>query len=565
MIRRCIIITALIAIAYIQLAAQEFSETIASGRLSGNFQLDAQYYYTDSIIGSVDVPEKILSNAFLNLLYNVGGFEFGVRYENYTNPIAGFDPRYKGSGIPYRFVTYTSELLDVTAGNFYEQFGSGMIFRTYEERQLGFDNAMDGLRFKVRPYKGLQITGLIGKQRAFWAESDGIIRGGDLSIAVQDVFPELLPKDITLGLGASAVSKYENPASSQYNLPANVFAYSTRLSLGISDVMLDAEYAYKYNDPNASNRYSYNPGTGLIVNASYSGEGFGVSLNLHRVDNMDFHSERDVVGNGMNISFIPPLTKQHTYRLPAIYPFATQLNGEAGLQAEITYHLPKNTFIGGKYGTTINLNYSRVQNLDTAQLANTGIDTAVSQKLRYDSPFFKFGDNLYFQDFNIEISRRFNYDFKLILTYMNLIYNKDVLQEGGSSQYGKIWSNVVVADIYMRFSDDHSLKTEIQHLWSTQDSVLTKPDNTNGNWALLLLEYTIAPAYYISVWDEYNYGNAFEANKIHYPGISFAFVHDATRISIGYARQRQGITCVGGVCREVPAANGFLLTITSSF
>ena len=34
---------------------------------------------------------------------------------------------------------------------------------------------------------------------------------------------------------------------------------------------------------------------------------------------------------------------------------------------------------------------------------------------------------------------------------------------------------------------------------------------------------------------------------------------------LSYGKQREGIICVGGVCRQVPAANGFSVTITSSF
>jgi len=49
----------------------------------------------------------------------------------------------------------------VTVGNYYEQFGSGMIFRSYEERGLGYDNAMDGVRIKYVPYKGVYLKGVL--------------------------------------------------------------------------------------------------------------------------------------------------------------------------------------------------------------------------------------------------------------------------------------------------------------------------------------------------------------------------------------------------------------------
>ena len=104
-----------------------------SGSVQGNFQLDAQYYQKDSAIGANEVSEKMLMNAFANIIYTNGNFSTGLRYESYRNPMLGFDNRYKGSGIAYRYATYKADEFEITVGNFYEQFGSGMIFRSYEE------------------------------------------------------------------------------------------------------------------------------------------------------------------------------------------------------------------------------------------------------------------------------------------------------------------------------------------------------------------------------------------------------------------------------------------------
>ena len=153
-----------------------------AGTISGSLQSDIQQYGQDSLIGAPDVPEKILSNTFFNLTFSKGKFSAGIRFESYQGPLLGIDPRYAtsgsgtGIGMPYRFAKYADDNFDVTAGNFYEQFGSGMILRTYEERNLGFDNSLDGVRMKYRPTAGIEVTGLIGRQRAFFALSDGIIR-----------------------------------------------------------------------------------------------------------------------------------------------------------------------------------------------------------------------------------------------------------------------------------------------------------------------------------------------------------------------------------------------------
>ena len=78
------------------------------------YLIDAQYYQKDSTIGAPEVPEQLLMNAFANILYTNGKFTTGLRYESYRNPMLGFDNRYKGSGIAYRFATYTADEFEIT-------------------------------------------------------------------------------------------------------------------------------------------------------------------------------------------------------------------------------------------------------------------------------------------------------------------------------------------------------------------------------------------------------------------------------------------------------------------
>ena len=153
---------------------------LGNGKISGNFQTDAQYYQKDSLIGAEDVEEKMLINAFANIVYTNDKFTAGMRFEMYQNPLVGFNRKYKGSGIPYRYATYNNGDWEVTVGNYYEQFGNGLLFRSYEERNLGFDNAMDGVRFRVTPHQAITIKGIWGNQRHFWDKGTGIVRGLDV-------------------------------------------------------------------------------------------------------------------------------------------------------------------------------------------------------------------------------------------------------------------------------------------------------------------------------------------------------------------------------------------------
>jgi len=80
-----------------------------------------------------------------------------------------------------------------------------------------------------------------------------------------------------------------------------------------------------------------------------------------------------------------------------------------------------------------------------------------------------------------------------------------------------------------------------------------------------MLELTISPKWFFSVSDQWNYGNSESNLKLHYYNVSAGFIYNTTRIALSYGRQREGIVCVGGVCRYVPESTGFTLTINSSF
>jgi hypothetical protein len=539
---------------------KSFAQT--GGSLHGNFQLDAQYYIEDSAIHaySSDFPEKVLMNGFANFIYDAGKFSAGLRYESYMNPLLGFDPRFKGSGIPYRFLRYNNDGLDVTVGSFYEQYGSGIILRSYEERGLGFDNAFEGIKLSYTPRAGITLKALAGKQRLYFSFGEGLVRAADAEISLSDAFPKLATAKTRWTIGASFVSKYQKDEDPVFKLPENVGAGSGRINMQRGDFSLNIEYARKANDPSLVNGLIYKDGEALITNIGYSKTGFGFNLSLKRIDNMNFRSDRDAAINDLLINYLPAMTRNHTYALCALYPYATQPNGEMGLQAELFFNIKENTPLGGKYGTNVAVNYSRANAIDRTMPGDTNIIGA-SGTDGYRSDFFKVGDQLYFEDFNIEITHKFSSKVKMILDYVYIAYNKDVVQ--GTPGYGTFYSNIGVAEIIWKISSKRTLRTEIQHLLTEQDQ---------KNWAMLLCEYTIAPYWSIGAFDQYNYGNDKidlltneEDSRIHYYTATVAFTKNANRFSVGYGKQRAGIFCVGGVCRTVPASNGFSLSITSSF
>jgi hypothetical protein len=528
-------------------------------QVNGNFQMDAQYYRVDSAIGALPVPEKMQMNSWTNVTYSAGKFNAGLRFETYLNPINGYDPRYQGTGIPYWFVDYKTGQFQVTAGKIYEQFGSGMIFRTYEEHNLGYDNSLNGIRVKFNPVKGVELKGIYGTQRYFWDQGPGIVRGADADFNLNDLITAWEGSKLRIRLGGSFVSKYQadediyNSEQELLILPLNVGAGAGRLNIDYGNFGLGAEYVQKINDPNAMNNFIYKNGESLLLSASYNQKGLGILVQAKRLDNMSYKSKRTETGNVLDINYLPAITKQQTYTLAAFYPYATQPNSEMGIEAQVNYKIKKNTFLGGKYGTDIALNFSAINSIQENQV-NDSTPLGTSGTLGYSSPFFKVGDTKYFRDFNIEIGHKFSKSLKLLFTYMYEDYNIAVIE--GHTGEPMVHADIFVAELTYKITPEKALRFEGQALLTQQDE---------GDWMMGLLEYTVAPKWFVSLADQWNYGNPDTEKRFNYPLVAVAYNNDANRIQLSYGKQREGIVCVGGVCRAVPASNGFTLTLTTSF
>ncbi|MEP0367504.1 MAG: DUF6029 family protein [Cyclobacteriaceae bacterium] len=530
-----------IAFALLLLGVADAQNSSGLGAISGGFQSDIQLYRNDKKINANAPDEKIATNNYLKLDYSYKTFQAGIRYEAYLPALLGYPEELSGTGIVNRYASYQNEVLKVTAGNYYTQFGSGLVLRAYEERSLGIDNSLDGIMVEISPITGVDLTGVYGTQREFFNKSDGLVRGLDGNFFINEIFQlENIP---SIQLGASAVSKFQ-----QYTGPdgykENVQAYSFRMGVTTDKIDLSTEYVEKDVDPTIANDYNtLRKGRSLLVNAGYSLKGFGVNVTMRRLENMDFRSEREAENNSLWVNYLPAETRQHGYALPNIYPYGAQSLGEVGGQMSLTYNIKKKTVLGGKYGTNIYLNYSHFKSL------KNNVNPALSLE-DFNTNLFEAGDSTYYEDFSIEIKRKINRKWTLTGSYIQQEYNKNQI-EGVPVENVK--AKIGVLESFIKLPNRRSLRTEVQHLWTKQD---------NQNWFAFLAEYNMAPHWSFFLLDQYNYG---ADKKPNYYQVGYAYSKSATRISMSYGRQRGGIICVGGVCRFVPAASGLTASITTSF
>jgi hypothetical protein len=552
------ILFSLIIFLIVQVNGQDLK---SPGVISGNIQTIGQYYQEDTIINAA-LPEHLYGfNGFANVNYQKGDFRAGIRYESYLNTLEGYPTSFSGTGIGYRYLSWNSDNVGVTIGNFYDQFGSGMIFRAYEERQLGIDNSLDGIRLTYEPVNGVYLKGMVGKQRHIFMDGlvngNGIVRAFDSELNINELLDSSNSWKFKATIGGSFVSKFNTDNNTNFfDLPKNVGASSIRVNLRYNKIRFSGEYVHKINDPYPDNQdsrfnYIYKNGEGILLNLGYSTKGFAVDFSAKHMDNMLWRSTNVNVGpTDLLIGYLPALTKQHTYNLAAtLYPYATNFYGEIAYQLDVLYKIPKKTTLGGRYGTSVAINFA------TAYVPERNfIDDMETTRNSYTTSFFARSDSILLQDFNVEIKRKINKKLKLSLNYFNFIFNDDAVKV--ANYYKIINAQIAVMDLTYKINRHHSLRFETQAMWTDEDK---------GDWLFGQIEYTFSPHWYIAVLDQYNSGNDDLKKRVHYGLISAGYINGSHRFSFQYGKQRAGVFCVGGVCRAVPASNGLTFSFTSSF
>ena len=536
---------------FLNITAQEQKKVT----LSGSIQSDMLVPEEDKETGA-EKTEDFLTNTYADLQLQSEYVDAGARLEYMEHPMPGFEKDFKGWGVPNFWVKGKLGNNELTLGTFYEQFGSGFILRTYEERTLGIDNSLLGGRLLLKPTDGVILKVLSGKQRRYWKWNKSLVSGADAEISIDQWIPSMRESGTVLTLGASWVNKYEKNEEKVFvdnthyvHFPKFVNSWDVRANFNHGPWNFLAEYAQKTADPSFANGYIFKKGSAAMLSGSYSNKGLSVLVQAKRSENMSSKSA-DVTGNSSAINYLPAFIQDHTYALAALYAYATQLaDGEWAYQTEIGYNFKRNTTLGGKYGMNVKLNYSYVRGIphefaDGMERQTLSGVTYVD----YKSPFFKWGKETYYQDLNVQVSRRLSHDFLLNLMYMSQRFNKTVVEGEG----GMVHSNIFIADGKYQFSKKTTLRCELQYLTTKQDE---------KDWVFGLLELSLVPHWMITVSDMWNCGDS----KIHYYQGLVTYNVGSHRIQAGYERTQAGFNCSGGVCRYVPAMKGFFASYNYNF
>ena len=530
-------------------------QVLGNGQVSGSLESSSIYYTPDK---KIDRPEDHFgSNNYLKVDYANGRFSAGIQMNAFMPALLGFDAYKDGKKfyLASKYIQWRDKNFEVLVGDIYDQFGNGLIFRSFEDRQLGINNSIEGVRAAYSFGRYVTVKGMYGRPRLYSEYSKTWVRGADLSVSLAEI---IKASAITWNIEGSYVNRYQsldqapdylkeyddatfNPMTGEmqtylesYGIKPNLNMYSGRMNFGWNGLTVSGEYVHKSKDLTHPSSTSTTNGWAAIGEVGYNYKTFSVMGTFRALNSMVsmvdiFVPSASAINQcgGNTINYIPALTRQYTYMLTNLNPYQVKANGELGGQIDLcySYRSKDNRY---RYWN-FHANFSTFYSLQP--LASNG-----GKRM------------LYWRDINFDVERQWNKKWKSTVLYS--------FQDNMDKQ-----AHIFVGDVTHKFNRKTSLRFEVQYLLSGDDKSEWDGMHSEGDWVAGLVEFSLAPRWSFYVQDMYNIGQS----KTHYYNGGFSYTYNRTRVQLSYGRNRAGYICSGGVCRYSPAYTGVNLVLTSSF
>ncbi len=536
------------------------------GRISGSLEANANFFVRDSLIGAANTPQydrqKYGGEAWLNLNYSNWGFDFGLRFDLFNNSnLLNPTGSYTDEGIGIWYVRKQIDRLGFQAGYIYDQIGSGIIFRAYEQRPLLIDFALFGLKVDYQLNDNWQIKAFTGRQKQQFDTYGSVIKGlniegyitGDStsnwSLAPGFGVVNRTLDDATMNSLVATLNTY--PAEDLFTPKYNAYAFTlyNTLSSGIFSWYVEGAYKTEdaMNDPFGvivredneiiGDKFISESGSVLYSSLSLAPPKWGITLEAKRTENFGWRTRPQAQLNRGLVGFLPPMTRVNTYRLNARYNAATQELGELAFQADIRYAPSRKL--------SFNANYSYIDDLEGVRLYRELYTEVIYKHKR----LWTLTGGLQLQNYNQE-----RYEFKpevpiveTVIPYMDFLY---------------------------KFDRRRSIRFEAQYML-TGDDVKAEAKQDYGDWAFALVELNLGRHWTLTASDMFNItpgknsplddSGSGERLSLHYPRFDIYYTTGPTRLALSYVKQVEGVVCTGGICRLEPAFSGVRFNVNTSF
>ena len=533
------------------------------GRVSASLESNSHIYVEDQANGFspsnlIQLPEDgiFAENNYLKVDYYKNRLSAGIQLEGYFPSTVGYPFPMSKLSISNLYASWRDDSYSVTAGTFYDQLGSGLLFRSWEDRTLGLNNALLGARatyslgdkVHVKAFWGIprldkwsESALILGNEPSVFAHglaTDANIAAADVSVSLSDIIGW---DNVSLSVEGSVVNKHEKLSESliKSGMKTNNVSWSGRANFEYDGFYAKAEYV-DAGKQLINVFFDAEKGNAQLVEVGYNSRGLGVSFTGRRLQRMtqQIYTSNLTYASAANVmSYCPAMTTQYTYMLTTLNPYNPEIGsnklkaGEIGGQLDAFYNFRRGTKIGGKRGMKVHANLSMYYSLNE----KGGTE----------------GSDFLFRDFSFDIEKQWTKKSKTTLLYSLQDYNKEEKNSAGYEVYVGL-SHIVVADMLYKWTPKFSTRLELQYLTSK---------DYQKDWMAALLEVSFAPHWSVFASDMYNHGDT----GLHYYNAGVSYVYENIRLAAGYGRYRAGFICSGGVCREIPAYTGANISLTASF
>ncbi|MBQ2418162.1 MAG: hypothetical protein II282_08225, partial [Alistipes sp.] len=162
------------------------------GVISGSLESNNIVYFNDKALSTPAPEGNFGSNDYIKVDYTIDRFSAGIQVETYLPALQGYEIGNYGDPykvlIPMVYAQWQDKSYSVTVGNLFDQFGNGLIFRSFEDRQLGFNNTLLGARVTANIGNYVAVKALYGRPRLYTNYKSCWTGGADLSLSLGDMF-----------------------------------------------------------------------------------------------------------------------------------------------------------------------------------------------------------------------------------------------------------------------------------------------------------------------------------------------------------------------------------------
>lgn len=514
------------------------------------------YEYT----GNIKSPKEYFEN-LTDARLNVNGVIFGLRYE-ISDPIE-YGLNFKG--IRKRYIEYNHESgVSLRAGDFWEIISRGLSLNVFEDRPLGYDTGIDGIR--------ATYSKTFGKKNPFKLKAQLI--GGDIvysdyltperieNYKIRSAFTQVSPLKF-LTLGVNYVHSIGDLPEESVSTNVKTDIPEVNLNFNLSDFQLYAAYSHKtslvtpneiFPDPITAK------GDGFYSSLSYSMNKIGLTLDYknYRYD-VTLPDNRSNTRPTRMLPYQNPPTaqKEHTSTLITRNPHVVDFNDEVGGQVDVVY-APTDKLSFNFNGSVASRHYQYEDIDSTSVVSYRRIERDASYFPSLDDPFSPFWE-IYLEGEYYASDKVYA---RLAFARQNSTQFNQIFPENSE----KIFTSTIPVEVKYSFSQAYTLTFIGEQQWVHNSFRASRESDQNFMNQFISLTLSRSPNLNLTFNTEStNDDEEPTGKKFWWLGEVNYKINQSNTVTASYGSERGGLRCANGICRFVKPFEGFRVTVASQF